>query len=69
MLLQGVAGPGVEELVEELADVPPDLLGLGGHVLADDGQEAGAVGVLDDEPQTDQAARGHHLQGRLATGS
>ena len=63
MLLQGVAGPGVQQLVQELADVPPDLLGLGGDVLADDGQEAWAVGVLDDEPQADQAGSGHHLQG------
>ena len=40
---------------------PPDILGSAGHMLADDGDESGAVGVLDDEPDAHDPAGGHHL--------
>ena len=61
VLLQGVGGPGVEHDVQELADVAADVLALAGGLAADDGDEAWAEGVLEDELEADDAAGGHHL--------
>lgn len=63
MPLERVRRPVVEDVVEELAAAPADVLALGGGgVAGDDGDEARAVDVLDDEPQGDDAGRGHDLQ-------
>lgn len=46
MLLQGVGAPGVQQLVEELARLSADRVGLAGHVAGHDGDEAICVNVL-----------------------
>ena len=56
-----VSRPGVEQLIEELADVPPNFFRLWRDVLADDGKKAGAVRVLDDETDADDPAGRHYL--------
>ena len=63
--LERVGGPGVEELVQKLAAVPPDLLGLRADVGRHDGQEPGAVRVLDDEPHQHDPRGRHHVGGIL----
>ena len=40
----------------------PDLLGAAGDMLTDDGDKAGAVGVLNDEPDTHNPTRRHDLR-------
>ena len=39
----------------------PDLLGLAADMLADDGEEPRAEGVVQDHPETYYAACSHHL--------
>ena len=49
-------------LVQELTNVPPDLLGLAGDVPTDDGDEPWAEGVVEDQPQADNTTCGHDLE-------
>ena len=51
-------------LVEEFAAVSADLLGLATDVGGEDGEEAGAVSVLDDESHRHYPGRRHHV-GRI----
>lgn len=53
--------PGMKDQVKELTDVAPDLLGLAADMLADDGEEPRAEGVVQDHPETYYAACSHHL--------
>ena len=56
MFVHGVRGPGVHELVQELAQHPPDLLALaGGELPHQDGDDLVVVGVLDDEADAHRA--------------
>ena len=49
-------------LVQELTNVPPDLLGLAGDVPTDDGDEPWAEGVVEDQPQADNTTCCHDLE-------
>ena len=53
--------PSMEHHVQELTGVAPDLLGLAGYMLADDGDEPGAEGVVEDHSEADYATSSHHL--------
>ena len=64
MPLQGLCWPGVEELVEEFAAVPANVFGLAGNVGSQDGEEASAVRVLDNEPHAHDPRSRHHV-GRI----
>ena len=46
VLLQGVCAPGVQQLVQELARLSANQVGLAGHVAGHDGDEAICVNVL-----------------------
>lgn len=46
MLLKDVSAPRVQQLVEELARLSADHVGLAGHVAGYDGDEAICVNVL-----------------------
>lgn len=59
VLLQRLSGPCVQQLVQKLAAGFSDLLRLGGHVSADDGDESRCMCVLYDESDADKTRRGH----------
>ena len=40
MFLHGLCGPGVQQLVHKLANVPANYAGLAGDVVAQNGQES-----------------------------
>lgn len=67
MSLENRRGPRVQQLVEELAAVPPNVSVLARHVRREDGEEAARRGEADDEPHADDA-RGRHDFGRVHDG-
>ena len=59
--LQAVGWPRVQQLVQELTAVPPDVPRLGRHVGRENGHESGVVRVLDHESHANDPRRRHHL--------